>query len=60
MAARLREELGREVEMVHGRYGEFVVLVDGERVVEAGPLGLLGVLPSPDAVLQAVRAKLEP
>ena len=44
--------------MVHGRYGEFSVSVDGEKVVEAGPLGLLGVLPSPGAVLEAVRAKI--
>jgi hypothetical protein len=58
VAARLRRELGEEVEMVHGRYGEFKVLVDGETVVDGGALTALGVLPSGRKVLDAVRAKL--
>jgi len=44
--------------MVKGRYGEFQVLVDGEPVVDAGPLAALGVLPSGRKVIAAVRAKL--
>ena len=58
MAARLRRELGVDVEMVRGRYGEFKVLVDGETVVDAGALAALGVLPSGRKVLEAVRASL--
>lgn len=44
--------------MVHGKYGEFKVLVDGEAVVDAGALAALGVLPSGRKVLEAVRARL--
>ena len=58
MAARLRRELGAEVEMVRGRYGEFKVLVDGETVIDAGALAVLGVLPSGRKVVEAVRARL--
>jgi hypothetical protein len=58
VAARLRRELHEEVEMVRGRYGEFLVLVDGETVVDGGALAPLGVLPSGRKVLDAVRARL--
>lgn len=58
VAARLRRELGAEVKMVRGRYGEFKVLVDGETVVDGGSLAALGVLPSGRKVVDAVRAKL--
>ena len=58
MAARLRRELGTEVDMVHGRYGEFKVLVDGEAVVDGGALAALGVLPSGPKVVKAVQARL--
>jgi len=58
VAARIREQLGAEVEKVHGRYGEFEVRVDGEPVVKGGPAAFLGVLPSEREVLEAVRAKL--
>ena len=58
MAALLRKELGVEPEMVHGRYGEFAVLVGGNEVVSAGALGFLGVLPSPRRVVERVRANL--
>lgn len=58
VAARLRRELGSDVEMVKGRYGEFKVLVDGQTVVDAGALAALGVLPSGRRVVDAVKAKL--
>jgi hypothetical protein len=58
VAAKLRKELGTEVEMINGRYGEFKVLVDGETVVDAGALAALGVLPSSKTVIAAVRTKL--
>ncbi len=44
--------------MVHGRYGEYKVLVDGETVIDGGALAVLGVGPSGRAVVEAVRARL--
>jgi len=46
VAGALRRDLGVEVETVEGHYGEFTVLVDDEKVIGAGALGFLGVLPS--------------
>ena len=57
VAAKLRRELGADVEMQHGRYGEFKVLVDGRTVVDAGRLALLGVLPSSRIVVTAGRTR---
>jgi hypothetical protein len=58
VAAKLRRELGVDVEMVRGRYGQFKVLVDGETAVDAGALAALGILPSRREVVEAVRARL--
>jgi hypothetical protein len=58
VAAKLRRELGVEVDMVHGRYGEFKVLVDGETVIDGGARAALGLLPSKQKVLETVRARL--
>jgi len=44
--------------MVHGRYGEFKVLVDGETVIDGGAFAALGVLPSGRRVVDAVRSTL--
>jgi len=44
--------------MVHGHYGEFKVLVDGETLIDGGAWGALGMLPSGRTVLDAVRARL--
>ena len=60
MAARLRRELGAEVEMVRGHYGEFKVLVDGKPVIDGGATAFLGVLPSGRKIVAAVRDHLEP
>jgi hypothetical protein len=59
VAARLRRELKADVEVVGGPYGQFMVELDGKPVVEGGPLAMLGVLPSGQRVLEAVRAKLK-
>ena len=59
MATRLRKELGIEVEMVSGRYGEFKVLVDDQTVVDGGSAAFLGVFPSGRKVVEAVRAGLK-
>lgn len=56
----MRRELGTEVDMVHGRYGEFKVLVDGDPIVDGGALAFLGVLSSAKKILDAVRTRLSP
>jgi hypothetical protein len=58
VAALLRRELNTEVELVHGRYGEFKVLVNDATVIDGGALAFLGVLPSRQEVVDAVRARL--
>ena len=58
MAAKLRRELNTEVEMAHGRYGEFKVTVDGDTVIDGGAAAFLGVLPTRREVVDAVRARL--
>ena len=58
MAARLRRELNIEVQMIHGRYGEFKVLVDDNVVVDGGSKVILGIMPSSDTVLETVRRGL--
>jgi len=60
VAARLRKELGTEVALVHGRYGEFKVLVYDQTVIDGGALAFLGVLPSTREVLATVRGALAP
>jgi hypothetical protein len=44
--------------MVHGRYGEYKVLVDDEVVVDAGALSALGIVPADQTVVDAVRRHL--
>jgi hypothetical protein len=58
VAARLRRELGIDVETVKGRYGEYKVLVDGETVVDGGRLVILGVMPPARTTIEAVRSRL--
>jgi hypothetical protein len=59
VAARIRRELKTEVDTVHGKYGEYKVLVDGREVVDGGTLAALGVLPAPRKTIAAVREALE-
>ena len=58
MAARLRRELGIDVETIRGQYGEYKVLVDGQSIVDGGPMGVLGLHPSARMVVDKVRAQL--
>lgn len=57
-AARLRRELGIDVDTVHGRYGEYKVLVDGDVVVDGGSMVMLGLMPSTRKIVDAVRDRL--
>jgi len=59
VAARLRRELHVEVEMVRAGYGQFKVVVDGETVSDGGKAAFLGVLPSGNAVIKAVKDHLK-
>ncbi len=45
--------------MVHGHYGEYKVLVDGNTVVDGGALAALGILPSSRKTVAAVKTALE-
>jgi len=45
--------------MIHGRYAEYQVLVDGETVIDGGALTALGVVPARRKVVEAIRARLE-
>jgi hypothetical protein len=58
VAASLKRDLPVEVETVEGRYGEFTVLINGEEVVRAGPLGFVGVLPGIRTVRDLVTQKM--
>lgn len=55
MAAGLRRELGIEVAVENGPYGQASVLVDGEVVARTG---LSGWLPRTSVILERVRARL--
>jgi hypothetical protein len=58
VAARLRREVGIEVETIRGRWGEYKVLVDGETVVDGGRRVTLGVMRSAPRIVEKVRAHL--
>jgi hypothetical protein len=58
VAARLRRDLGIDVELVHGRYGEFKVLIDNKAVIDGGALAFLGVLPSTREIITTIREAL--
>ena len=58
MAASLRRDLGVEVALEEGRYGEFTVLAEGAEVVRGGLLGFLGVLPGASVVRARVEERL--
>jgi hypothetical protein len=50
--------LHEDVDMIHGRYGEFKILVDGQTVVDGGALAFLGILPTRRHVLATVRSRI--
>jgi hypothetical protein len=58
VAAKIRRELGVEVDMIRGHYGEYKILVDGRTVIQAGLLSTMGILPSGRKVVETVRNKL--
>lgn len=44
--------------MVHGSYGEYKVLVDGDVVVDGGALVVLGVMAPAQKTVEKVRERL--
>ncbi len=44
--------------MIKGRYGEYKFLVDGDTVVDGGPLVVVGIMPSARKTVEMVRQKL--
>jgi hypothetical protein len=58
VAARIRRELETEVDMIKGHYGEYKILVDGETIVDGGPLVIVGVMPSARKIVAKVREQL--
>lgn len=44
--------------MVHARYGEFKVLVDGNVAIDGGSVAFLGVLPSYKRIATDVKERL--
>jgi hypothetical protein len=61
VAARIRRELGVDVDEVPGAYGEFTVLVDGEPIRRANPITTaLAILPPTAEILAEVRKRLGP
>ena len=54
MAAALREDPSLTVELASGRYGEFTVLVEGQEVLSAGAIAMLGILPSIRSIREAI------
>jgi hypothetical protein len=47
-----------EPEMIHGRYGVYHVLVNGEIIVDGGVISIIGVLPPPSQIVEQIRARL--
>jgi hypothetical protein len=59
VAARIRSELGVDVDEVSGAYGEFTVLVDGETIRRGHPIAVaFAVVPPAGEVVAAVRDRL--
>jgi len=54
VAAALRRDPTLTVELESGHPGEFTILVEGREVISAGAIALLGILPSIQAVKDAI------
>jgi hypothetical protein len=60
VAARIREELGVDVDEQAGSYGEFTVLVDDQPVRRGNPIATaFALVPSATEVIEAVRRRLD-
>lgn len=57
MAKKIKKELNADVKMVHGRYGEFKVLIDNNVIIDGGAKVILGLMPSAKDIVEAIRRK---
>lgn len=57
MAKKIKKEMNAEVELIHGRYGEFKVAVNGETIINGGAKVILGIMPSAGEIITAIKAK---
>ena len=55
----MRRELGVDVALVHGHYGELKVFVDDRVVVDGGALAFLGIMPSAREIINLVQEALQ-
>jgi hypothetical protein len=44
--------------MLHGSYGEFKILLDGETILDGGAKGIIGIFPSSGAIVETLRGSL--
>jgi hypothetical protein len=58
VAAQLERELHIRVEKIKAHYGEFKILVDGKILIDGGVKAVLGILPSGQDIVKAVRIRL--
>jgi len=54
VAAALRKDRSLTVDVAPGHYGEFAVLVEGQEILSAGALAVLGIVPSVRVVQEAI------
>jgi hypothetical protein len=58
VADKIKRELNIEPEMVHGKYGEYKVLVGNVVIIDAGPKVILGIFPSANEIIGAEKKEL--
>jgi hypothetical protein len=58
VAARIFKELGIQVQLEHGAYGEYKVILDGQVIIDGGAKVIIGVYPSTSRIVEAVRSRL--
>lgn len=59
MAAEIEKDLGIDVDMVHGKYGQYKVLVDDKEVFDGGLKVTLGIFPSVHEIEEIVRENIK-
>ena len=55
----LKRELGLQVELAEGHYGEFTILADDQPIVRGGALTFVGVMPPLREIREVLRRVLD-
>jgi hypothetical protein len=58
VAVRILKELEIQVQLEHGAYGEYRVILDGRVIIDGGARVIIGVHPSTSRIVEAVRSRL--